>query len=229
MRTLLRSPGIRMFDFAQADAYTRRFAYLNKLQLPRGAVDFGKDIPPHDVNLIGPTVELVARSRLHPALCDLLLEAAREVHGKPTLLQRRGEFPAPIEHEFKISPEAARYIKSGKGFLYNSLPFWLASLVNRILVAFLPMVLVLIPGIRLIPIAYKWRTQLRIYRWYRGLLKVERDLVGQLTAEKREELQRRLDHIESSVNQMKVPASFAGQFYGLREHIGFVRDRLKKN
>lgn len=228
MRALLRAPGIRMFDFAQADAYTRRFVYLNKLQIPRGAIDFGGDIPPHDVNLIGPTVELVARSHLHPALCDLLLEAAREVNGKAGLLQRRDEFPAPIKHEFKISPEAERYIKSGKGFLYNSLPFWLASLVNRILVAFLPMVLVLIPGLRFIPVAYKWRTQLRIYRWYRGLLKVERDLVGELSGGKREELRRRLDHVESSVSQMKVPASFAGQFYGLRQHIDFVRDRLKE-
>jgi hypothetical protein len=227
MRTLLRSPGIQIFDFIQADAYTRRFGYLNKLELPRGSIDFGRDMPSHDVNLIGPTVELVARASLHPALCDLLLEAAREVHGNATFLQRRGEFPAPLEHEFKISPDASRYYKSGKGFFYRSLPFWLASLVNRTLVAFVPMLLVLIPGLRFIPTAYKWRTQLSIYRWYRSLLKVERDLSGDMTSAKREELQRRLDHIERSVNQLKVPASFAGQFYGLRQHIGFVRDTLK--
>jgi hypothetical protein len=227
MGSLLRSPGVHIFDFTQADAYTRRFGYLNKLELPKGSIDFGKDVPPHDVSLIGPTVELVARASLHPALSDLLLEAAREVHGRATLLQRRGEFPAPLEHEFKISEEAGRYYKSGKGFLYRSLPFALASVANRILVAFVPMLLVLIPGLRFIPIAYKWRTQLRIYRWYRNLLRVERGLSGELTSGKREELLARLDHIEKSVNQMKVPASFADQFYGLREHIGFVRDRLK--
>ena len=226
MRALLRAPGIQMFDFKQADAYTRRFAYLNKLDLPRGGIDFGKDLPPHDINLIGPTVELVARASLHPALCDLLLEAAREVHGKATLLQRRNEFPAPLEQELKIAPEAARYYKSGKTFLYRSLPFGLASLVNRLLVAFVPMVLLLIPGLKLVPTVYKLRTQLRIYRWYRNLLKVERDLFGEIPPGKREELRRRLDHIEESVNRMKVPASFAGQFYGLREHIGFVRDRI---
>ena len=184
-------------------------------------------MPSHNVNLVGPTVELVARGRLHPALCDLVLEAAREVHGKATLLQRRDEFPAPLEHDFKISPEAARYYKSGKSFLYRSLPFWMASIVNRVLVAFVPMMLILIPGLRLIPKVYKFRTQLRIYRWYRGLLRLERDLVGTLSSAKREELERRLEHIERSVNQMKVPASFAGQFYGLREHIGFVRERLR--
>jgi hypothetical protein len=227
MGGLLRAPGVQIFDFTQADAYTRRFGFLNKLELPRGSIDFGRDMPPHAVNLVGPTVELVARASLHPALSDLLLEAAREVHGRATLLQRRGEFPAPLEHEFKISEEAGRYYKSGKGFLYRSLPFALASVVNRILVAFVPMLLVLIPGLRFIPIAYKWRTQLRIYRWYRNLLRVERGLSGELTSGKREELLARLDHIEKSVNQMKVPASFADQFYGLREHIGFVRDRLK--
>ncbi len=229
MRSLLRAPGVQLFDFQQADAYTRKFGFLNKLQLPRGSIDFGKDVPTHDINLVGPTVELIAREKLHPALCDLVLEAAREVHGNATLLQRRGEFPAPLEHDFKLSPEASRYYKSGKSFLYRSLPFWVASVANRVLVAFVPMMLVLIPGLRLIPRVYKFRTQLRIYRWYRGLLRLERDLVGKLGEAKREELERRLEHIESSVNQMKVPASFAGQFYGLREHIGFVRERLRRD
>jgi hypothetical protein len=38
--------------------------------------------------LIAPTVELVARDNLHPAISDLLIEAAREVHGDANLLQR---------------------------------------------------------------------------------------------------------------------------------------------
>jgi NMT1-like family len=228
MLSLLHSPGIQMFDFTQADAYTRRFAFLNKLQLPRGGIDFGHDLPPHDINLIGPTVELIARADLHPALSDLLLEAAHETNGNASLLQRKSEFPAPLEHEFKISPDATRYYKSGKTFLYRSLPFWLASLVNRVLVAFVPMLIVLIPGLQLIPKAYKWRIQLNFYRWYRNLLKVERELFGDITPAKRKELQQRLDHIEKSVNHMRVPASFAGQFYGLREHISFVRDQLKE-
>lgn len=226
MRSLLRAPEIHLFDFVQADAYTRRFDFLNKLTLPRGSIDFARDLPPHDITLIGPTVELVARSSLHPALSDLLLDAAGEVNGKPGLLQNRNEFPAPLAHDFKLSPDAARYHQSGKRFLYRWMPFWLASLVNRILVAFVPMVLILVPGVRLIPAAYKWRIQLRIYRWYRSLLRLERELGGEMTKQRHDDLQKRLDHIEHSVNGMKVPASFAGQFYSLRENIGFVRDRL---
>lgn len=226
MRALLRAPEIHLLDFAQAEAYTRRFPFLNKLTLPRGSIDFGRDLPPHDLTLIGPTVELVARSSLHPALSDLLLEAAHDVHGKPNLLQNRNQFPAPLEHDFKISPEASRYYQSGKRLLYRWMPFWLASLVGRIVVAFVPTLLVLIPSLRLIPAAYKWRIQLRIYRWYRSLLRLERELGGEMTKQRHADLQNRLDVIERSVNGMKVPASFASQFYSLRENIGVVRSRL---
>jgi TRAP-type uncharacterized transport system substrate-binding protein len=226
MRDLMRTPGIRLFDFPQADAYARRIGYLNKIVLPRGGLDFGMDIPDHDINLVSPTVELIARSDLHPALSDLLLEAATEAHGRAGLTQRRGEFPAMLEHEYKISPDAARYYKSGKSFLYKYLPFWMASLVNRILVVFVPMILVLIPGLRMIPAVYRWRMRLRLLRWYRALLILEEGLAVQITPVKRDELLERLDRIEETVSKLKVPASFADQFYALRSHIVMVRSRL---
>lgn len=170
MRKLLSTPEVHMFNFMQADGYARRITYLTKLQLPQGAIDFGKNIPERDVSLIGPTVELIVRSDLHPVLSDLLLEAATEVHGKAGILKRQGEFPAPLEHEFSISEDASRFYKSGKGFLYRSLPFRLANVLNRIIVVFVPLVVILIPALRLIPGVYRWRIKLRIYRWYRTLL-----------------------------------------------------------
>jgi len=133
MRNLMRDAGVHLFNFAQADGYVRRINTLSKLHLPRGTLDFGKDIPPHDVSLIGPTVQLVARESLHPALSDLLLEAAREVHGSPGLYRKRGEFPAAHEGEFRMSPDATRYYASGKSFLYRTFPFWMASLIARVL------------------------------------------------------------------------------------------------
>jgi TRAP-type uncharacterized transport system substrate-binding protein len=226
MRQLLLTPGIQLLDFTQADGYTRRISYLNKLELPEGSVDFGKNIPAHDIRLIGPTVELLARPDLHPALADLLIEAAQEVHGGAGLLKRKGEFPAALEHDFPINAEATRYYRSGKSFLYRYLPFWLASLVNRVLVAFVPVVVLLIPGLRFIPFVFRLRIQLHIYRWYRALLALERDPRVESTPEKRQEMLAQLEHIEEEVNKMKVPASFANQFYGLRGDIGFVRDRL---
>jgi NMT1-like family len=226
LRALLRTEGIHLLDFAQADAYTRKITYLNKLVMPRGGIEFGRDLPPRDVNLIGPTVEIIARPNLHPALSDLLLEAAREVHGHATLLQKQGEFPAPLEHDFRISEDASRFYKSGKSLLYRWLPFWLASLMNRIIVVFAPMVLVVIPGVRIIPRIYRWQVQRRIYRWYGELLVLERSLLAQMEQGRQQEMVQKLDQIEQAVNRMKVPASFADQFYGLRGHIVFVRSKL---
>jgi len=226
MRKLLHTPGVRLLCFEQADAYTRRFNSLNKLLLPEGSIDFGQNLPAQDIWLIGPTVQLVARPDLNAAVSDLLLEAAHEIHGNASLLQNRDEFPNAVQHEFTISPDAARYYKSGKKFLYREFPFWIASLLNRVMVAFLPMMLLLIPAIRMIPSAYKWRIRLRLYRFYRLLLVLERELAPNVTPAKRNEVQKRLDEIEKAVKGMKVPASFADQFYSLRGHIDFVREKL---
>jgi hypothetical protein len=226
MRQLLLSPDVRLLNFTQAEGYTRRISYLYKLELPKGSLDFGKDIPPHDVYVLGPTLELLARPGLHPALCDLLIEAAKEVHGKASLLKRKGEFPAPLEHDYPISTEASRYYRSGKSFLYRSLPYGLASVANRVLVVFVPLLVLLIPSLRVVPPLLRWRVKLSLYRRYGALLAVERELLRPVTHEQREQLLARLGEIENAINKMKVPASFADQFYGLRGDIGFVRDRL---
>ena len=226
MRKLVHTRGIHMMDFKQADAYSRRFRYLSKLELPMGSIDFAKNMPEQTMALIAPTVELVARPDLHPALSDLLVEAARETHGRATLLQRAGEFPAPLEHEYPISGDAARYYKSGKGFWYRYLPFWLASLVDRTMVVLVPIVVVLIPGVKLVPALYRWRIRTRIYKRYGELMALEREMLNETTPEQRTELGKRLDEIEKRVNGSKMPLPFADQFYVLREHINFVRRRL---
>ncbi len=227
IRKLVRAPGIRLMNVAQAAGYSRRITYLNKMEVPQGALDLGNNLPPHDINLIGPTVELIAREGLHPALSDLLLEAAREIHGRAGLFRRQDEFPAPIQHEFRISSEARSFYRSGRSFLYRYLPFWVASFANRFLVVFLPTILVLVPILRSIPKVYRVQVRLGIYRWYRALLALERDMAGQeFAAEKREEFLERLDHIELAADRMKIPASFADRFYDLRGHIALVRARL---
>jgi TRAP-type uncharacterized transport system substrate-binding protein len=228
LRQLLQSPDVHLMSFRQAVAYTRRFPYLNVLEIPEGALDLGKDLPANDVYLIGPTVELIARENFHPALSDLLLEAAQKVHGNASVLQRKGEFPAPLEHDFRISPAAARFYKSGKTLFYRYLPFWLAALISRIVVVFVPVVLVMIPIIRSAPRIYSWRVRVRIYRWYRALLALERESLVENRSGKRRDLLVRLDGIEQAVNKLKVPAFAADQYYDLRGHIRFVRQLLER-
>jgi TRAP-type uncharacterized transport system substrate-binding protein len=226
MGKLYRTPNVTFYSFTQVNAFTRRFPYLTAVTLPMGSFDLGRNQPAQDIHTVAPTAELIARDSLHPALSDLLIEAAREVHGKATILQRAGEFPAPLAHDFPISDDAARYYKSGKSFLYRTLPFWIASLADRLLVLLVPIIVVLIPGLRLVPSLYAWRVKSRIYRWYGALIAIEREAMGETSPAERKALLARIDAIEDSVNGLKMPLAYADQFYVLREHIGFVRQRL---
>ena len=226
MRDLIHTEGIRLFDFVQGDAYVGRFRYLTKLALPPGSLDLGKNTPPATLTMVAPTVELLARPGLHPALSDMLIQAAQEVHGRATLLQKAGEFPAPLEHEYRVSEDAQRYYKSGKSFAYQHLPFWLASLVDRVLIVLVPLAVVLIPGLKVVPALYKWRINSRIYRRYGELMALERIAFGETTPEERAELLKRLDEIDRRIISGKIPASAAEQLYVLRQHIHFVRGRL---
>ena len=226
VRELIQTRGLCLVDFMQAEAYTRKFPYLTKLTLPAGAIDLGNNVPSQDVALIGPMAELVARPELHPALSDLLIEAAREVHGGPGLFRHAREFPQPLETDFPISDDAERYYKSGKRFAYRHMPFWLASLADRMLVLLVPIVALLIPGMRIVPSLYRWRVRSRIYRWYGALMGLEREMLIDPERKEVRALAQRLDAIEQGVNRIKIPLAFADQVYVLREHIGFVRNRL---
>ncbi|MES2491003.1 MAG: TAXI family TRAP transporter solute-binding subunit [Pseudomonadota bacterium] len=226
LRQLLHTPGVIMFDYPQAEGYLRRFRYLSKIEIPAGAFDLGENLPAKPTIMLAPTVELIARQDLHPALSDLLIEAAREVNGRATLMQKAGEFPAPLQRDIPISNDATRYYQSGKGFMYRNLPFWLASLLDRTLVVLLPILVVLIPGLRMVPSIYGWRIKNRIYRYYGDLMALERAALQPLDTVEREALMQRLSDIENAVITVKMPAAFADQIYVLRQHINFVRMRL---
>jgi NMT1-like family len=231
MRGLREIPGIELMNFRQAAGYTRRFRFLTRLTLPEGALDLGRNLPPKPYELVGPTVELVARVDLHPALSDLLISAAREVHSGPGMFRDAGMYPSPQERDFPISDDAERYYKSGGQFLYRNLPFWLASLVDRMVVVILPLLVLIVPATRLAPALYRWRVRSRIYRWYGALMAIERDMLQGTAPDKHEELReqihKRLDEIEDAVNTIKTPLSFADQLYVLREHVNMVRRRLE--
>jgi TRAP-type uncharacterized transport system substrate-binding protein len=222
VQMLLRTPGVRLFDFAQSEAYARRFAFLSAVVLPRGIVDLARDQPPQEVHLIAPTAMMVARDSTHPALVQLLVQAAAQVHGGAGWFQRKGDFPNTRNTAIPISPEAARFYRDGLPWLQRYLPFWLANLIDRMGVVLISIVAVLIPLSRVVPPLYQFRIRSRVFRWY-GRLRLLEDSVGKRPLH---ELQQELDQIESKVESVHVPLSYADELYALRSHIAMVRGRL---
>lgn len=222
VQMLLQTPNIGLLDVAQAEAYSRRFPVLSPVLLPRGVVDLSRDLPPTDVRLLAPTASLVARKDLHPALVQLFVQAAQQVHGGAGWFQRKGDFPNAADSEWPIAPEAQRFYSSGTPWLQRFLPFWLANLADRMWLALLGIVAVLIPLARVLPPLYEFRIRRRVFRWYAQLRAVD-EAVGRRPAA---ELQAELDALEANVGRVTVPLSYADELYSLRSHIDMVRQRV---
>lgn len=226
VQALLLDPGIGLMDFQRAPAYTRRHHFLTRVTLPRGVADLARDLPPRDVTLLATTANMVARPGLHPALIDLLIFSGRRIHGPGGWFEGNRDFPTPDYADFPLSDEARQFYQRGPSLLQRYLPFWAATLLDRLKVMLLPLVALMLPLFKIMPPLYRWRIRSRIYPWYRDVLAIDRRMeqpgldVEQTLAD--------LSTIEHEVARVEVPLSFAEELYDLRLHISLVRERLEK-
>jgi hypothetical protein len=221
---LIQTPFVKLFEFQSAEAYARRYPFATPVALPRGVADISRDVPPRDVLLLASTTSLVAREGTHPALIQLMVQAAGRIHGGANWIGRAGMFPTSQHTEFPLAQEAERYYKTGPPLLQRYLPFWLANLIDRMWVALFSIVAVLIPLSRVVPPLYRLRVRSRIFRWYRQLRQIEDD-----AAEKgvdRAELAKQLDRLDAKASHIKVPLAYTDELYSLRQHIDMVRAKL---
>ncbi|EXI76660.1 MAG TPA: TAXI family TRAP transporter solute-binding subunit [Candidatus Accumulibacter phosphatis] len=228
VQVMLRSPGLRVVSFSQADAYLRLFPFLSKIILPRGVVSLVRDLPPRDTVLLATTANVIVRDDLHPAVASLLLQAMTEVNGKGGFFQRAGEFPAYRDRSFALSPEAERYYKSGPPFLQRYLPFSMAVLVERLFVMILPLVMLLLPLLKFAPSIYNWRVRSKVIRCYGDLKLLESNLRQHHDPARHADYAQKLQEIENTASTLKIPLAFSDLLYTLREHINLVRDELRR-
>ena len=225
---LIDSKSVKLMGLERAEAYALLHHYLYVLKLPEGVIDFKANIPARNLTLVAPTTQLIARSDLHPALINLLLEAAEIVHESGGDFEREGEFPTPKYLDFKLSPQAERFYKSGPPFLQRYLPFWIAILVSRMMLLLLPLVVVVLPFFKLMPLIYRWRMRSRIYRWYSKLRAFDPERHKEEGTERLQEYLVKLKGVEEKVSNIAVPLSFSEELYHLRMHIDMLRSKLKQ-
>ncbi len=226
VQMLLQTPGVKLLDFAQNEAYSRRFAFLAPVTLPRGVVDLAGDVPAQDVRLVAPTTTLLARDGVHPAILQLFSQASLKMHGSAGWFNRAHEFPNAANTEFPLAQEAERTIKNGVPLLQRYLPFSLANLVERMWLALGIILAVLLPLSRIVPPLYQFRIRSRIFRWYAQLRAIEARSGPQ--GEAADKLLHELDVLESKAEKISVPLSYTDELYSLRNHIDLVRQKVLK-
>jgi NMT1-like family len=226
VQMLLQTPGIKLMDFAQNEAYSRRLPFLAAVSLPRGVVDLASDLPATDVRLVAPTTTLLAGPKVHPAILQLFSQASLSFHGGAGWFSRAHEFPNAANTEFPLAKEAERTIQNGVPLLQRYLPFSLANLMERMWLALGIIIAVLLPLSRIIPPLYEFRIRSRVFRWYGQLREIEGRLgsePGSATA-----LVAELDQMEERVGKITVPLSYTDELYALRNHIQLVRRKMLK-
>ena len=224
VQMLLQTPGVKLMDFAQNEAYSRRFPFLSPALLPRGVVDLAGNIPPQDVRLVAPTTTLLTRPGTHPALLQLFALAGNEIHGSAGWFKRAREYPKLANSEAPITAEAERSINNDKPFLQRYLPFWVANLVERMWLVMGIILAIMLPLSRIVPPLYEFRVRSRIFRWYGQLRDIENRIDDpNATAGLLDEL----GSLERRAEKISVPLSYASELYALRGNIGLVRKKLQ--
>lgn len=225
VQMLLQTPGVKLMDFAQSEAYSRRFAFLSPATLPRGVVDLAADIPPQDVRLVAPTTTLLTRTGTHPALLQLFALAGNDIHGSAGWFKRAREYPNIRNNELPVAKEAERSIQAGAPLLQRYLPFWVANLVERMWLVMGIIIAVMLPLSRIVPPLYEFRVRSRIFKWYGQLRNIE------MRAEESKDtgpLLEELEQLERRAEKITVPLSYTDELYALRNNIHLVRKKLQR-
>lgn len=223
---LIRRPDVKLLSLQRASAYVRRYPYFSRISLPQGAIDLQFNVPATDIDTVALTAMLVAHRDLHPALIDLLLIAAADIFGDHGLLVDAGQFPTPRYVDLPLSEDAERFFEHGPPFLMQYLPFWAATLVDRLWIMLLPLIGLAIPLIKLLPPAYRWRIRRRLLRLYAELENID-PLVNPVQGEEdRADRMQRLDRLDTGSVIGAVPKTYTDDVYKLRRDIDLVRRRI---
>lgn len=227
---ILRLIGIEGFDFLDMRrhaAYRARYRSLSSVPITEGLLDLKANLPPEDRVVLAAVATLVVNEKFHPSLTPIVLEAMRRVVSKGGVLEKREEFPSSEYVGYPLTKEAEHYFEYGPPFLLRFMPFWAASLVDRLVILIIPLLVILIPLAKLAGPVYRWRIRSRIYKWYKFLRETDQKIIGGTIQESLDAERERLEKLEDELASVDVPLSYSDELYHLRSHVEYVSRRLK--
>ena len=126
-----------------------------------------------------------------------------------------------------MSKEADYYHRQGMPFLQRYLPFQVASAIDRYVVLIIPFIAIMFPLLKTMGPLYRWRVRARVYRWYEHLRRIDKLIYsGKIKQQYAEQIQG-LKALESELNHVDVPLSYAHELYSLHLHVRYMIYRLE--
>ena len=106
----------------------------------------------------------------------------------------------------------------------------MAALIGKLIILLIPIAGVLYPMSRLLPRLYDWMMRSKVLRMYGELRLLEDEMTNARdTGRDTRDMVARLDSLEEQANHLRVPVAYASMLYMLRDHIGLVRDDMRKH
>lgn len=228
VQKLMRTPGIALYGFADAEAFEKKYNSLRKVVLPAGSISLYPKIPTTDIPLVATTSSLVVKKDLHPDLQMALLMMTKQIVRDSTHLffSERNEFPAYVDPLIPISPVAARFYDYGPPQAMRYLPLWLGGFVDRAWVFMLALVAIFYPLSKLNLHVRKLRFVAEERPHYSELLAIDRMLMQEhLSEETRVQILKRLRHIHESAQTGEVPVGEESHYFALLQTVKLLEDK----
>lgn len=227
---LLQTKGVRLFDFKRYVAYSKRLQFLSRVELAQGIVDLQANLPAEDMSLLGPQAMLACREETHPHVVKLFTKASQDVFGRGNLLDPPGRFPTLENTDLLAHAAAEEYYRHGESWLARNLPFWAVRLLSRLTLVLIPMITVLLPAMKLIPMVMNGRLQFILNKQYKKLREVERCVAEAETAGEARAQVEQMEQVRAEVKA--VAKKFSGRYralhYDLCLHARLVRDEARE-
>ena len=231
VRKLVNNPNLELYDFTEADAYTKNIPFLQKVVVPAGSFDIAERIPNKTISLIAITTNLAVRKDADPNVQLAILIATKEAERgtEKIFFAKRNEFPSYIDPLIEISPVAQRYYDYGPPFLLNYFPFWAATLIDRFSVFLLAILAILFPIRELAGNLMKIRSAIYENDHYAELIAINRQVTSSdLSIDALENILERLKHIyEIRANQI-IKAGKEARYFSFAETIGNLQSKIER-
>jgi TRAP transporter TAXI family solute receptor len=231
IRDLLGDARIQLFDLGHhRAALARRYRYLRPVILPRGVLDLQQDLPTQDLPLLAPSMILAARDNLHPRVVEQLLMAAQSLHRAGNQLDDPGQFPTLEGMDLPPHLAAEKFMRSGETLVARLLPYSGVRLIWQVQLLLLPLIALLLPFWRTLPLLYTFRVNRILKHHYTVLREVETRIDG---CDDPAALRGYLDTLDGMRNDLetlsrKLPGHLQRDVYHWRLHVALVRTEARE-
>ncbi|MDY0248927.1 MAG: TAXI family TRAP transporter solute-binding subunit [Pseudomonas sp.] len=219
---------LQLVSFDQAAAYRARLPFITEIKVGQGLLNLATNQPQQDTTTISPVAMLMANESFHPALTALILAAAQEVMKSGTLIDKPNTWPKNLPNDFTPLTEAEYFHNKGLPLLQRYLPFRIASLADRYIILVIPLLVLLFPLFKIAGPVYRWRIRARIYRWYKYLRDIDRQLSNNTLPVHVDKEIERLTVMQDELAKVEVPLSYTHELYQLHLHVRYVLQRLER-